>query len=224
MYLLYFKRSKVKINLKIISQAFVSAENRCDNLKEKELVKKMMLRRRLTRASKIAIYLASEVGYSDEKIIFGSAYGEVEATVNIVESIYKKSLLSPTAFQNSVHNTPASYLSIVSGNVGEVTTVSDLFNTSLSVLKTGAIKALKDDRWLLLTVDTFNFKGVEDINSCGVTKLEAGVALLVEVTKKDANIFIENMEYSDISPSLWHIFEIYNKSTILKEPIVEVEI
>ncbi len=184
----------------------------------------MMLRRRLTRGAKIAIYLASKVGYRQERIIFGSAYGEVKATVDIVESIYNKTLLSPTAFQNSVHNTPASYLSILSKNQAEVTTVSDLFDTSLSVLKTGAIKALRGDRLLLLNVDAFNFEGVADINSCGVSHLESGVALLVEVTEDEPNIMIENIKNSEISPSLWQMLEIYNKSQKLENPIVEVEI
>ena len=214
----------MKINLKIIASAFISATEKCEELQEKTLVKKMMLRRRLTRGARIAIYLASKVGYTQERIIFGSAFGEVKATVDIVEAIYHKTLLSPTAFQNSVHNTPASYLSIVSGNVGEVTTVSDLFNTSLSVLKTGAIKALKGDRLLLLTVDAFNFDSVEEMNRCGATQLESGVALLVEVTDEEANIKIENRVESSISPSLWQLLEIYNKSLELKNPIVEVEI
>ncbi len=214
----------MKINLKIISSAFVSADEKCEELQEKILVKKMMLRRRLTRGAKIAIYLASKVGYEKEKIIFGSAYGEVNATVDIVESIYNKTLLSPTAFQNSVHNTPASYLSILSENSNEVTTVSDLFNTSLSVLKTGAIKALKGDRLLLLNVDAFNFKGVEEMNSCSISKLESGVALLVEVTTDEANIVIENQKYSDISSSLWQMLEIYHKSNECTNPVLEIEI
>ena len=214
----------MKINLKILKSAYISAPTKCEGLQEKELVKNMMLRRRLTRGSRIAIYLASQVGYSNERIIFGSAYGEVKATIDIVGSIYHKTLLSPTAFQNSVHNTPASYLSIVSGNVGEVTTVSDLFNTSLSVLKTGAIKALRGDRILLLSVDSFNFDGVEQINRCGATQLESGVALLVEITKQEANITIEKKEDSQISPSLWHILDVYNQATNLENPIVEVEI
>ena len=214
----------MKINLKILNLAYISAPKKCEGLKEKELVKKMMLRRRLTRASKIAIYLASEVGYSNERIIFGSAYGEVQATVDIVNSIYHKTLISPTAFQNSVHNTPASYLSIVSGNVGEVTTVSDLFDTSLSVLKAGAIKALKRDRLLLLCVDAFDFDGVDDINRCKATMLEAGVALLVEVTNQEANITIKGKSYSDISPSLWHMVEVYSSAKELENPIVEVEV
>jgi len=214
----------MKINLKIIASAFVSADEKSEELQEKALVKKMMLRRRLTRGAKIAIYLASKVGYQQERILFGSAYGEVNATVDIVESIYNKTLLSPTAFQNSVHNTPASYLSILSENSGEVTTVSDLFDTSLSVLKTGAIKALKGDRLLLLNVDSFNFKGVEEMNLCSITQLESGVALLVEVTTDEANIVIENIEYGNISPSLWQMLEIYHKSNDLKSPIVEIEI
>ena len=214
----------MKINLKILKSSYISASEKCEELNEKELVKKMMLRRRLTRASKIAIYLASKVGYNNNRIVFGSAYGEVQATVDIINSIYHKTLISPTAFQNSVHNTPASYLSIVSGNVGEVTTVSDLFSTSLSVLKTGAVKALKGDRLLLLTVDAFNFDGVNDINRCGATKLESGIALLVEITNEKANISITDKQYSEISPSLWHMLEVYNSAIKLDNPIVEVEI
>lgn len=217
------KNSK-KINLKIISASFISADEKSQELDEKRLVPKMMLRRRLTRGAKIAIYLASKVGYSNERIIFGSAYGEVKATVDILQAIYHKTLLSPTAFQNSVHNTPASYLSILSENQSEVTTVSDLFDTSLSVLKTGAIKALRGDKLLLLNVDAFNFEGVEEINRCGVTKLESGVALMVEVTEEEANISIENQKESEISPSLWQMLEIYNKSQKLENPIVEIEI
>ena len=214
----------MKINLKIISASFISSDEKCEALEEKKLVPKMMLRRRLTRGAKIAIYLASKVGYEKERIIFGSAYGEVKATVDIVESIYNKTLLSPTAFQNSVHNTPASYLSILSENQSEVTTVSDLFDTSLSVLKTGAIKALKGDRLLLLNVDAFNFDGVKEMNSYSISKLESGVALIVEVTDEKANISIENIKNSEISPSLWQMLEIYNKSKKLDNPIVEIEI
>jgi len=214
----------MKINLKIIGSAFVSATSKCEDLQEKVLVKKMMLRRRLTRSSRIAIYLASEVDYSSQKIVFGTAYGEVTATADIIESIYNKTLISPTAFQNSVHNTPVSYLSMISENMGEVTTVSDLFDTSLSVLKTGAIKALKGEQILLLNVDAFNFKFIEEMNRCGVSKLESGVALMVEVTQEEANIFIENEKYSDISPSLWQMLEIFNSAKKLENPIVEVEI
>jgi len=214
----------MKINLKIIASAYISADKRCEELQEKILVKKMMLRRRLTRGSKIAIYLASKVGYESQRVVFGSAYGEVKATVDIVEAIYNRNLLSPTAFQNSVHNTPASYLSILSGNVGEVTTVSDLFNTSMSVLKTGAIKALRGDRLLLLNVDAFSFDSVDEMNSCGVSKLESGVALLIEVTEEESNISIENRKYRDISPSLWQMLEIYDKSKEHQNPIVEVNI
>ena len=214
----------MKINLKILGLAYVSADEKCDALEEKTLVPNMMQRRRLTRGAKIAIYLASKVGYNNEKIVFGSAYGEVQATVSVLESIYHKTALSPTAFQNSVHNTPVSYLSIVSGNTAEVTTVSDLYDTSLSVLKTAAIKALKGDKVLLLNVDAFAFDGVDALNRCGVTQLEAGVGLLVEMTTEDANIQIENSENKAISPSLWQMLDVYEKAMNHSNPIVEVEI
>lgn len=214
----------MKIKLKILSAEAILAQEKCVDLNEKVLVEKMMLRRRLTRGAKIAVYLASSVGHNKERIVFGSAYGEVQATVDILNSITNKKSLSPTSFQNSVHNTPVSYLSIVSGNIDEITTVSDLFDTSLSVLKTGAIKALRGDKILLLNVDAFNFDEVDQLNTCGVSYLESGVALLVEVTEEDANIVIENQKYNEVSPSLWQMLEIHNKAKEQLDPVVEVEI
>ncbi len=212
------------VNLKIIKSAFVSSSHKCDNLNEKELVKKMLLRRRLTRGAKIAIYLASEVGYDSEMVVFGTAYGEVQATASIVESIYNKSLLSPTAFQNSVHNTPVSYLSLVSQNRGEIVTVSDLDDTSLSILKVGAIKALTRERVLLLNVDAFEFDKIDEINRCGANQLESGVSIMIEATKDKANIEIEDIPYEDFTPSIWQMLEIYHKSKSIENPVVKVEI
>jgi len=214
----------MKINLKILSTHFVSATDQCEDLEEKTLVPKMMLRRRLTRSSKVAIYLASKVNYENERIVFGSAYGEAKATMDIIHAIYNKSLLSPTAFQNSVHNTPVSYLSILSENTSEVVTVSDLFDTSLSVLKTGAIKALKKDKLLLMCVDSFNIENVSELNKCNVTELESGVAMLVEVTDEDANIFLEAQKLSKVSPSLWQMLEVHEKAKDSENPIVEIEL
>ena len=214
----------MKINLKILNTHFVSAQEKCENLEEKTLVPKMMLRRRLTRGSKVAIYLASKVDYTNERIVFGSAYGEAKATIDIIDAIYNKTLLSPTAFQNSVHNTPVSYLSILSENTNEVVTVSDLFDTSHSVLKTGAIKALKNDKLLLMCVDAFNIDKVAQLNKCNVTDLESGVAMLVEVTEEKANIFLENKKFKDVSPSLWQMLEIDEKAKSIANPIVEIEI
>jgi hypothetical protein len=214
----------MKINLKILSSEFVSAQDKCENLEEEILVPKMMLRRRLTRSSKIAIYLASKVNYTNERIIFGSAYGEAKATIDIIDAIYNKTLLSPTAFQNSVHNTPVSYLSILSENTSEVTTVSDLFDTSLSVLKTGAIKALKKDKLLLMSVDAFNIDKVSELNKCNISDLESGVAMLVEMTEEPANLFLENQKFTELSPSLWQMLEIHKKALELDNAIVEIEL
>jgi hypothetical protein len=214
----------MKINLKILSTHFVSAKDKCEDLEEKILVPKMMLRRRLTRSSKIAIYLASKVDYTNERIVFGSAYGEAKATIDIIDAIYNKTLLSPTAFQNSVHNTPVSYLSILSENTNEVVTVSDLFNTSLSVLKTGAIKALKKDKLLLMCVDAFNIDKVSELNKCNISDLESGVGMLVEMTEEPANIFLENRNDKEVSPSLWQMLEIHKKAKNIQNPIVEIEL
>ena len=112
----------------------------------------------------------------------------------------------------------------MSENTSEVTTVSDLFKTAHSVLKTGAIKALKKDKLLLMAVDAFNINKVGELNVCAVSNLESGLAFLVEVTEQPANIFLESKGYKEISPSLWSMLEIHEKSENIENPIVEIEV
>ena len=50
----------------------------------------MVTRRRLTRAAKIAIYLANEVNFKTGRIIYGSSFGEIPATASILKSIKDK--------------------------------------------------------------------------------------------------------------------------------------
>jgi len=50
----------MKMNFKVNTVAKVYAKEKCDNLDEKRLVTKMMLRRRLTRSAKMMIYLSDQ--------------------------------------------------------------------------------------------------------------------------------------------------------------------
>ena len=103
----------MKINLEIVESAFIFAPEEIAELNTKALVPKMLFRRRLTRAAKIAIYLADRVNFERGRIVYGSSFGELLSTANILDSIEKKEPISPTAFQNSVYNTAVSYLSIL---------------------------------------------------------------------------------------------------------------
>jgi hypothetical protein len=182
------------IKLKIISSALVYAENQIEDLNEKTLVPNPLQRRRLTRSSKILLCLADKTGFENGRIILGSEFGECAATSEIIGAIVQKTNVSPTAFQNSVYNTPASYLSIQNGNKNEIVTLSDYQKSGDSVLKTAAIKSMLDnDEILTACVDALNSKETCALNKCGVQFLECGVALKVKYTDKQANIQLDKI-------------------------------
>lgn len=179
------------INLEVLDASYVYAPNEIEDLNTKELVPKMVFRRRLTRASKIVIYLASKINYNNQRIVFGSAFGELPATANILDSINQKEPISPTHFQNSVYNTAVSYLSILSDNQNEIMTISSGDDTSKAVLRSGAIKALDGDELILMVVETLNIPKIEQMNRC-IEYLECGVVLRVKVTQENANVSVDS--------------------------------
>ena len=73
----------MRVNLEILKSAFVYAPEEIEELNTKALVPKMLFRRRLTRAAKIAIYLADQVSFETGRIIYGSSFGELPSTANL---------------------------------------------------------------------------------------------------------------------------------------------
>lgn len=198
----------MQINLEIIGIARVEDTEKCTTLNEKTIVTDMMLRRRLTRNARLSLYLIDRLGEWQSPIVIGNAYGEVQETFDILKSIAANETVSPTAFQNSVHNTPASYVSIVGGNKGYVTTVSDLHHTADAVLKVGAIKALGGDLIVLIVTDAMAFERFDELNRCGITTKECAVGLLVRHTEKAATIKLSATSFAGYSPSIWPMLEI----------------
>jgi hypothetical protein len=213
----------MKINLEILDAAFILDNKEIPELNTKELVPKMITRRRLTRASKIAIYLANEVKYSNERIVFGSSFGELLATHTILNSISEQEAISPTHFQNSVYNTAISYLSILSNNTNEIMTISSGDETSMNILKSGAVKATDGDEILLMAIETLNIPNIEQINSC-IDYLECGVALRVKLSSSEATIRIDKSNPLKIPNSLIELFNIANSFKSDEVNIIEVEI
>lgn len=213
----------MKINLEIIDASYLIGEKEVENLNTKELVPKMVLRRRLTRASKLVIELMSNLDYKDGRIIYGTSFGELLASSNILNAILKEDILSPTDFQNSVYNTAVSYASIIQKNTSEILTISSGEETSLKVLKVGAIKALDEDEILLICSETLNIKNIEEVNHC-VDFLESAVALKVRVCEEKANISFENMKNEAYPKSIEHIMHIAKNFQKNNKNIIEVEI
>lgn len=212
----------MRINLEILESAYVYDPKEIEELNTKELVPKMITRRRLTRAAKIAIYLADKVSFLNGRIIYGSSFGELSATANILNSINSKESISPTHFQNSVYNTAVSYLSMLNENKNEIMTISSGDDTSLKILKSGAIKSLDGDTLLLLATETLNIDKIEEVNSC-IDFLECGVALKVRLTEEEATIDLDNINNGVKTPkSLGHMLNIAKNMHMDKPNIIEV--
>jgi len=214
----------MKINLEILNAACIYDEKEISELRTKELVPKMVTRRRLTRAAKIAIYLANEVDFKIGRVVYGSGFGEIPATASILKSIKDKEHISPTDFQNSVYNTAASYLSMLYENKNEIMTISSGDNTAKNVLKMGAIKALDGDEILLIATETLNIPNIEEVNSC-LQYLECGVALKVKVTQLSPNITITNNDFTiKIPNSLRELYFIAKEFDETQTNIIEIKI
>ena len=182
----------MKIKLEILSASSICAKQEIEDLHTKRLVPKMVTRRRLTRAAKMAIYLADQVSFTQGKVIYGSSFGELPATANILHAIQKEEGISPTHFQNSVYNTAVSYLSMLHENKEEILTVSSGDKTSEKVLKAGAIKALEGRTLLLLVTETLNIDAIDEVNTCKV-HLESGAAVKVRLSTETPTLDLDTL-------------------------------
>lgn len=72
----------------------------------------------------------------DDDIYFFTGFGEIETTKKIIDQIIisQNSLVSPTHFHNSVHNTPMGYYTIIKGKNNYATTITDGMKTDLSFI------------------------------------------------------------------------------------------
>ena len=211
------------INVEIIKYALQHDPKNIQNLNEKELVEKMVLRRRLSRTSKILINLAHQCNYKTGVIIYGSAFGEIIDTANILEAIKNEEMVSPSAFQNSVYNTAASYHSIVEGNKSEILTLSCGDTTSYNVMQQGALALLSNDEVFVSTVEAMNFEGVDILNKCNV-ELEYGIAFTIKKTQQKANTQIHNHIQKGIPASLMWMKNLYDLCQEQDRVIIEIDL
>ena len=193
----------MKVALNIISSAKVFAPVKIKDLEEKRIVPNMMLRRRLTRNAKIMLYIADKCKFHSGKIIYASAFGELQATVGITDAILNKTQISPTLFQNSVYNSAPSYFSLLNNDRDEIITISSGMKSSLDALKTAALQALiSKERILCVATECLNINRIEEVNSC-TDYLESGVGIILELAKDENNTYdIELVEQPGIIKSL----------------------
>jgi len=214
----------MKMNFIVKATAKVLADTKCETLDEKRIVPKMMLRRRLTRAARIMVYLADACDFRDGAVVYGSAYGEMQATADIVGAIDAKEPISPTAFQNSVYNTAPSYFSLLHGNKKETLTISSGDNTAANVLQTGALQAVTtNDEVLLVCCEAINIPNIDEVNTC-TDYLESGVALTLIPTDDEANVDVRQKEHKGYAPSLWAMLDVLEACDGKNECVVALEL
>ena len=214
----------MKIHVKVNSPVLVYDKVKIEELEEKRLVPKMMLRRRLTRAGKIFVYLADRCGFESGPIVYGSAFGELQATADIVGAISQNVSISPTAFQNSVYNTAPSYFSILKENRSEILTLSSGRTTSDDVLSTGALQAATfGSEVLLVCTETMDIPGIEEVNDCS-DYLELGLACSISVTDEEPNVTLEHEEHKGFPPSVWAMLDLIKACEGQENPVVALEL
>ena len=199
------------VALNIISSAKIYAPQKLENLDEKRLAPNMMMRRRLTRNSKVMLYLADKCGFENGKIVYGSCFSELEETAKIANAVLEEGMLSPTSFQNSVYNTAPSYFSLINKDTDEIITISSGMKTSLDTLKTAALQALvSGEKVLCVAIECINIKNIEEINKC--TKyLESGVAVVLELSSDESGAKdIEALHVEGIMDSLQDLMSVAN--------------
>lgn len=213
----------MKINLEILDAMHLVSEKEIDRLRTKELIPKMIFRRKFTKAAKLVVEAADKVNFKEGRIVYGSSFGELNASARILKSILNEEMISPTDFQNSVYNTAVSYLSILNKNKNEILTISSGDDTSLKILKVGAIKALDGDEILLLASETINIENIEQINTC-INTLESVVALKVKVSTLEETIKATGDNKENYPKSIAPLIELANAFDSNKSNIIGVEI
>lgn len=210
-----------KVAINIISAAKIYAPKKIEDLDEKRIVPKMMLRRRLTRNAKIMLYLADKCGFTGGKIVYGSAFGELQSTVGITDAIVNKTPISPTLFQNSVYNSAPSYFSLLNSDKDEIITISSGMNTSKVALQTAALQALvSGEKVLCVVTECLDINMIEDVNSC-TNYLESGVAVVLEIAKDESGATeLENFEDKEIINSLEILASVVNMYNCKKKKIL----
>lgn len=213
----------MKVNLEILSSAYLLGESSAPIPRIKELVPNMMFRRRLTPASKLLVELLGTLEHFDKgRIVCGSAYGELGVSASLLEAMKEGSGVSPSDFQNSVYNTAVSYLSILTQNQSEILTLSSGDKTARNVLKAGALKALDGDVLLLLCFETLNMPRIAEVNHC-IDYLESAVALVVRQSDRQANLHVQQSLTKGIPLSISEMLFIAQEAE-KKACVVEVEL
>ena len=192
-----------KVAVNIISASKIYAPQKIEDLEEKRIVPKMIIRRRLTRNAKIMLFIADKCAFNGGKIVYASAFGELQSTVGITDAIVNETQISPTLFQNSVYNSAPSYFSLLNEDKDEIITISSGMKSSQDALKTAALQALvSNEKVLCVATECLDIKNIQEVNSC-TTYLEAGAGVVLEIAEDESGaVDIQELKEEGVIDSL----------------------
>lgn len=204
-----------QVAINILSAAKIYAPIMIEELDEKRIVPQMMIRRRLTRNAKIMLYIADKCSFTGGKIVYASAFGELQSTAGITDAILNDTQISPTLFQNSVYNSAPSYFSLLNNDKDEIITISSGMKSSLDALKTATLQALvSGEKILCVATECLDIHNIEDVNNC-TSYLEAGVGVVLEIAKDDKGaVDIKDLKEDGVIESLQALMKTVNMSNM----------
>lgn len=200
-----------QVAFRVINSSLVYDRKKIEDLDEKRIVPKMMIRRRLTRNAKVLLYLADKCDFRDGKVVYGSCFSELEENAKIAKAVANDESISAISFQNSVYNTAPSYLSLIYKNTDEIITISSGMKTSLDALKSAVLQSLvSKQRVLCVCVECIDIENIEEVNNC-TAYLEAGVAVVIEASEDlESAVKIEDKSIRGMIGSLNDLMSVAN--------------
>ncbi len=200
-----------RVAINIISASKIYAPIKIEDLEDKRIVPKMMIRRRLTRNAKIMLYIADKCDFKGGKIVYSTAFGELQSSVGITDAILNNTQLSPTHFQNSVYNSAPSYFSLLNSDKDEIITISSGMKSSLDALKTAALQTLvSNERVLCVATECLDIKNIDEVNSC-TSYLESGAGVVLEIAQDESDAQeIESLNDDGVIESLGDLISVVN--------------
>lgn len=114
-----------------------------------------MLKRRCSHLSKMALEVSSQAiqNHTIDYAVFCSQHGEINSTVNLLKEISEKTVLSPTNFSQSVHNTAAGLFSMIHKLQENMTSIAAGDETFLmSMIEAVTWLKLNPEKTVLLTM------------------------------------------------------------------------
>ena len=154
--------------------------------------------RRASRISRLAIAaVAPAAAHLDAHtpLLFGTGVGEFASTASFLETLFRKGQAgaSPLAFQNAVHNAPASHLAMAFGLRGPCETLCAGPGTSFAVLERALVALrVRGERVLVVLADECGSAVAAGLGYTGLALGEGAAAFVLDAEPGGARLVMDD--------------------------------